>query len=97
MYAGRIIETGPVEAVTRAPRHPYTRGLMASIPSMRVREADLHQIDGSMPRLTAIPAGCAFNPRCEMSSDRCRTEKPVLEARAHAVACWHPIEGDPHG
>ena len=97
MYAGRVIETGPVEAVTRAPRHPYTRGLMASIPSMRVREAHLHQIDGAMPRLTAIPVGCAFNPRCTAASELCRAEKPVLEAQAHAVACWHPMAGGAHG
>jgi len=91
MYAGRIIETGPVEAVTRTPRHPYTVGLMASIPSMRVREAELKQIDGAMPRLHAIPPGCAFNPRCTFALDRCRTERPNLEAQAHSVACWHPI------
>ena len=97
MYAGRIIETGPVEAITRAPRHPYTRGLMASIPSMRVREASLHQIEGAMPRLTAIPPGCAFNPRCHAASERCRTDKPVLEALRHAAACWHPVGEDAHG
>ena len=93
MYAGRIVETGPVDSVTRAPRHPYTRGLMASIPSMRVRQAALRQIDGAMPRLHAIPAGCAFHPRCEHASARCHAERPELEARSHAVACWHPFEG----
>ena len=97
MYAGRIVETGPVASVTRAPRHPYTRGLMASIPSMRTRQATLQQIDGAMPRLHAIPVGCAFNPRCERASAQCRAEKPVLEAQAHAIACWHPFEGEAHG
>lgn len=97
MYAGRIIEMGPVQAVTRAPRHPYTRGLMASIPSMQARSSTLHQIEGSMPRLNAIPTGCAFNPRCELASARCRTEKPMLETGAHAVACWHPVGGSNHG
>jgi peptide/nickel transport system ATP-binding protein len=97
MYAGRIVETGPVESVTRAPRHPYTRGLMASIPSMRVRQPTLQQIDGAMPRLNAIPAGCAFNPRCARASARCRDEKPVLEVQSHAIACWHPFEGAAHG
>ena len=97
MYAGRIVETGPVESVTRAPRHPYTRGLMASIPSMRVRQAALQQIDGAMPRLHAIPAGCAYHPRCGFASARCHAERPELEARPHAVACWHPVEGGAHG
>ena len=97
MYAGRIVETGPVESVTRAPRHPYTRGLMASIPSMRTRQATLQQIDGAMPRLHAIPAGCAFNLRCARASAQCRAEKPVLEVQSHAIACWHPFEGVTHG
>jgi peptide/nickel transport system ATP-binding protein len=97
MYAGRIVETGPVESVTRAPRHPYTRGLMASIPSMRTRQATLQQIDGAMPRLNAIPAGCAFNPRCDRASAQCRAEKPVLETQSHAIACWHPFEGEARG
>ncbi len=97
MYAGRIVETGPVESVTRAPRHPYTRGLMASIPSMRTRQATLQQIDGAMPRLHAIPTGCAFNPRCARASAQCRAEKPVLEVQSHAIACWHPFEGVAHG
>jgi peptide/nickel transport system ATP-binding protein len=97
MYAGRIVETGPVESVTRAPRHPYTRGLMASIPSMRTRQATLQQIDGAMPRLNAIPEGCAFNLRCARASAQCRAEKPVLEVQSHAIACWHPFEGVTHG
>jgi peptide/nickel transport system ATP-binding protein len=97
MYAGRIVETGPVESVTREPRHPYTRGLMASIPSMRTRQGTLQQIDGTMPRLHAIPQGCAFNPRCERASAQCRAEKPVLELQSHAIACWHPFEGAAHG
>ena len=97
MYAGRIVETGPVESVTRAPRHPYTRGLMASIPSMRTRQATLQQIDGAMPRLNAIPVGCAFNLRCARASAQCRAEKPVLEVQSHAIACWHPFEGVTHG
>ncbi len=97
MYAGRIVETGPVESVTREPRHPYTRGLMASIPSMRTRQGTLQQIDGAMPRLHAIPQGCAFNPRCPRASAQCRAEKPVLEVQSHAIACWHPFEGAAHG
>jgi peptide/nickel transport system ATP-binding protein len=92
MYAGRIVEIGPVADVTRRPHHPYTAGLMASIPSMKAREATLRQIDGAMPRLNAIPAGCAFNPRCERADARCRAEKPALASAPHAAACWHPLE-----
>src|SRR5690606_6427 len=64
MYAGRIIEIGPVRDVLKVPRHPYTQGLMGSIPTLTGDEDRLVQIAGSMPRLTAIPPGCAFNPRC---------------------------------
>jgi peptide/nickel transport system ATP-binding protein len=90
MYAGRVVEIGPVAEVTRRPRHPYTAGLMASIPSMHARGTTLRQIDGAMPRLDAIPAGCAFNPRCASASDRCRAERPVLAQGPHVAACWHP-------
>jgi peptide/nickel transport system ATP-binding protein len=86
MYAGRIAEVGPVAEVVRQPRHPYTRGLMGSIPSLRRDVEELVQIDGSMPRLDAIPDGCAFNPRCGHAGPRCRRERPSL---AHGrVACW---------
>jgi peptide/nickel transport system ATP-binding protein len=104
MYAGRIAEIGPVAEVTRRPRHPYTAGLMASIPSVRRRNATLHQIDGSMPRLGAIPAGCSFHPRCPRAGELCRTQRPTLggvqQAGAHQAACHHPIAeetaGDAH-
>ena len=66
MYAGRIVEIGPVRDVVKHAKHPYTKGLMGSIPSLGVRHDRLPQIDGAMPRLTAIPPGCAFNPRCTM-------------------------------
>jgi peptide/nickel transport system ATP-binding protein len=89
MYAGRIAEIGPVRAVVKQPAHPYTDGLMASIPSLDQRVGRLRQIDGAMPRLTAIPPGCAFNPRCPRRFDRCVAEKPVLlAAPATAAACW---------
>lgn len=89
MYAGRLIEIGPVEQVLHAPRHPYTQGLMASIPSLGARVAKLNQIDGSMPRLDAIPAGCAFNPRCVSAGPRCLRERPELIAVGEgASACW---------
>ncbi|OLP46336.1 ABC transporter ATP-binding protein [Rhizobium oryziradicis] len=89
MYAGRVIEMGPVEDVLRQPRHPYTRGLMGAIPALRARVERLAQIDGSMPRLNAIPVGCAFNPRCVDAGARCRMMRPALveEARS-SVACF---------
>jgi len=89
MYAGRIVEIGPVDAVINAPQHPYTVGLMGSIPSMDQDRARLLQIDGAMPRLNAIPQGCAFNPRCPHAFDRCRVERPdLLPARVSRAACW---------
>ncbi len=89
MYAGRIAEIGPVRDVVKTPAHPYSEGLMGSIPSLEHRVERLRQIDGAMPRLTAIPAGCAFNPRCPAVFDRCRTERPeLLPAGATRAACW---------
>jgi peptide/nickel transport system ATP-binding protein len=89
MYAGRIVEIGPVGSVIHAPAHPYTTGLMGSIPAMDEDRARLLQIDGAMPRLTAIPPGCAFNPRCPQAFDRCRAERPdLLPAGATRAACW---------
>ena len=81
MYAGRIVEIGPVDAVIHSPAHPYTVGLMGSIPAMDEDRERLLQIDGAMPRLNAIPAGCAFNPRCPRAFDRCRVERPDLLRR----------------
>ena len=89
MYAGRIAEIGPVHDVIHAPAHPYTVGLMGSIPAMDEDHDRLLQIDGAMPRLNAIPSGCAFNPRCPKVFDRCRTERPdLLSAGATRAACW---------
>jgi peptide/nickel transport system ATP-binding protein len=97
MYAGRIAEIGPVAEVTRRPRHPYTAGLMASIPSVLRRNATLQQIDGAMPRLGAIPAGCSFNPRCARATELCRTSQPMLGQQAHEAACHHPLVEADHG
>ncbi len=89
MYAGRIVEIGPVAEVIHHPAHPYTVGLMGSIPSMDIERERLMQIDGAMPRLNAIPAGCAFNPRCPQVHDRCRVERPeLMPAGATRAACW---------
>jgi len=93
MYAGRIAEIGPVHYVIHAPAHPYTAGLMGSIPAMDGDRERLLQIDGAMPRLTAIPRGCAFNPRCPKATDRCRQERPELQAAgATRAACWWPAD-----
>src|SRR6478752_8619256 len=89
MYAGRIVEIGPVADVIHQPQHPYTRGLMGSIPSIVDERDQLAQIDGAMPRLTAIPAGCPFHPRCAYAFDRCRVERPeLLSAATSLAACW---------
>lgn len=89
MYAGRIVEIGPVHEVINHPAHPYTAGLMASIPDITQDREYLNQIDGAMPRLNAIPTGCAFNPRCPKVFDRCKVERPELvDAGATRAACW---------
>jgi peptide/nickel transport system ATP-binding protein len=91
MYAGRIVEIGPVREVIHSPRHPYTAGLMGSIPKIvpgRARSR-LVQIEGAMPRLNAIPSGCAFNPRCPRRFERCFVARPPLvPAGASEAACW---------
>ncbi|MGL4961249.1 MAG: ABC transporter ATP-binding protein [Inquilinus sp.] len=89
MYAGRIAEIGPVRTVIKQPHHPYTVGLMGSIPTVTGDDERLQQIPGAMPRLDAIPAGCAFNPRCGEAFDRCRRDRPELMAAGPgAAACW---------
>jgi peptide/nickel transport system ATP-binding protein len=89
MYAGRIVEIGPVADVINRPQHPYTIGLMGSIPKIVDKRARLTQIDGSMPRLTAIPRGCAFHPRCPRAFGRCMRDRPeLMEAGTSLAACW---------
>jgi len=89
MYAGRIAEIGPVLNVIKHPAHPYTEGLMGSIPPIEHRVERLRQIDGAMPRLNAVPPGCAFNPRCPQAFARCFVDRPdLLDAGATQAACW---------
>ena len=89
LYAGRVAEIGPVHEVIHHPAHPYTAGLMASIPDMASDRERLNQIDGAMPRLNAIPQGCAYNPRCAQRFDRCLQERPeLMPAGATQAACW---------
>lgn len=89
MYAGRVAEIGRVAEVIHRPRHPYTAGLMASIPSIAREVERLPQIDGAMPRLNAIPPGCAFNPRCRERFAPCAVRRPELfPAGDSQAACW---------
>jgi peptide/nickel transport system ATP-binding protein/oligopeptide transport system ATP-binding protein len=78
MYAGRIVETAPVHELYANPAHPYTKGLLRSIPRLDQKGQDLYAIKGLPPNLLKVPAGCAFNPRCEAATDLCRTETPTL-------------------
>ena len=88
MYSGRIAEIGLVQEVVQAAKHPYTHGLMGSIPHIGHHVDQLTQIKGSMPRLQEIPAGCPFNPRCAQAMDRCRSVRPDLQpADKSRVAC----------
>ena len=92
MYAGRIVEIGPVAEVIRHPAHPYTAGLMASVPSLADAGGRLAQIQGALPRLDEIPGGCAFHPRCPKASPRCSDERPELAlVQRTRAACWWPI------
>jgi peptide/nickel transport system ATP-binding protein len=102
MYAGRIAEIGPVRDVVQHPHHPYTKGLMGAIPTLGPilnpnlgpQPERLVQIPGAMPRLDAIPKGCAFHPRCAMAFDRCRAERPeVMRAGQSLAACWLVAQG----
>ena len=98
MYAGKKVEEATVEALFENPRHPYTRGLMASMPaviSLGARsDVRLTEIPGMVPSLTNLPAGCAFAPRCPLAIDRCRAEYPPLEEFGgdHLAACWRAAE-----
>jgi peptide/nickel transport system ATP-binding protein len=89
MYAGRLVEIGNVRDVVKNPKHPYSQGLMGSIPSLYTKADQLTQIEGAMPRLTEIPAGCPFHPRCPHAFDRCRSQRPdLLDIKPTKAACW---------
>jgi oligopeptide/dipeptide ABC transporter ATP-binding protein len=97
MYAGKKVEEAPVEVLFAQPRHPYTKGLLASIPRLDVAakqvpgRSRLQEIKGMVPSLHNLPKGCLFEPRCPYATDECRNEYPPLESRpsGHLVACWH--------
>ena len=90
MYAGRVVETGPVKAIFDAPAHPYTQALVESIPKVGRARGRLTAIDGHPPDLAALPAGCAFHPRCPKVFDRCRQEPPpeLPAGESHTARCW---------
>ncbi|MGY3146458.1 oligopeptide/dipeptide ABC transporter ATP-binding protein [Bradyrhizobium sp. USDA 3397] len=89
MYGGRVMEWGQVDQVTRAPKHPYTRGLLSSIPNPEMRGKPLHTIGGAVPNLLNMPRGCPFRPRCKQAIRKCM-EMPPLESKPDnsKVACW---------
>ena len=94
MYAGRLAEIGPARDVIHAPQHPYTVGLMESIPKLSGGRARLAQIEGAMPRLHAIPRGCAYHPRCPQQFARCTQERPdLMPAGSSRAACWLQARG----
>jgi len=95
LYAGRIAEIGPVHEVINRPAHPYTAGLMAAIPDITQDRERLNQIDGAMPRLNAIPSGCAFHPRCPQTFAKCQSARPdLMDAGMTRSACWlHDVPG----
>ncbi len=95
MYAGRIVEQGPVAEVIGSPRHPYTRGLLDSLPRGRASGARLTPIPGSTPPLMRLPAGCAFSPRCARATAVCAEVPPLAEAQGRGHRCFHPMQVTP--
>jgi oligopeptide/dipeptide ABC transporter ATP-binding protein len=91
MYAGQVVETAATRALFATPRHPYTEGLLASIPRLDEERERLRSIPGSVPPATAWPTGCRFHPRCPYAWDKCRTEEPPLletGTAGHSARCW---------
>ena len=99
MYAGQKVEEAPVEEFFRRPAHPYSRGLLGSLPQLGAQRPGrlerLSEIPGTVPAFDDLPTGCAFSTRCAHATDRCRQHRPDFETidRDHAVACWHPQGG----
>jgi len=96
MYAGRVVETGDTRTIFYRPKHPYTRALQRSIPSLQPKGSELYTIAGMPPDLSKPLPGCSFAPRCEFAADRCRTETPVLSAQNadHLHACLRVQAGE---
>ncbi len=94
MYAGRLAEIGPVAEVIGRPRHPYTAGLMGATPGASKGQVRLTQIPGAMPRLDAMPPGCAFHPRCPRRGPGCDTDPPLTRAPEARAACHYPLPAE---
>ncbi len=92
LYAGRVVESGPADRVLHSPRHPYTKGLLASLPRVTERRHRLSPIPGRFPDLASPPSGCIFHPRCHFALERCATEPQVLSGSAHPARCWRADE-----
>jgi peptide/nickel transport system ATP-binding protein len=92
MYAGRIVESGRVEEVLSAPLHPYTRGLLDSLPATAEPGQRLRQIPGTAPSLLSLPPGCPFQPRCPRATEVCATPPPRVERGTRLALCHHPLE-----
>jgi len=93
MYAGRIVESGPADSVLQRPRHPYTHGLLGSIPGLSRRGKPLQQIPGMAPNMANLPTGCAFAPRCGRASEQCHSHTPETQALSptRSLRCHHPL------
>src|SRR5690606_1293399 len=92
MYGGRIVETGPIASVLESPRHPYTRGLIRSVPSENSRGSRLAQIPGVTPSLSRMPRGCAFRTRCERATDACAMQPEATGTGLDYYRCFHSYE-----
>jgi peptide/nickel transport system ATP-binding protein len=93
MYAGRIVEQGTTFDVLTYPRHPYTQGLLDSVPSRSVRGARLRQIPGMTPSVIDLPPGCAFRERCSRATEACAADPAMrdIDDDSHGVRCFHPL------
>ncbi|MGI9605750.1 MAG: oligopeptide/dipeptide ABC transporter ATP-binding protein, partial [Acidimicrobiales bacterium] len=94
MYGGQIVEQAQVNELYARPQHPYTQGLLESLPRLDEKSEELYSIPGQPPSLYAPPVGCSFAPRCPHAFDKCLTDNPVLEeiGHEHLVACWWNID-----
>lgn len=95
MYAGKIVEKATVRDLFRKPAHPYTQGLLKSVPRLHAQKERLHSIEGMVPHFAEMPVGCAFHPRCPQATEKCVTERPILEIidSQHETACWQVPKG----
>ena len=96
MYAGQVVESGPADAIFNRPRHPYTEGLLRSVPRITTRLSRLAVIPGGVPSPRSWPAGCRFHPRCPYAWDRCRDDSPPFAEAEHPSRCWLEIEPQRH-